>query len=381
MQQIFDILIEGGHTTKEIAEKINIDEKEAEKILESLREEGKIEKKKVGAIEYWYYIHPGFKKILIVEDDENISKLISLTLKDYEKKEVRTAEEAIREVEEFKPDLILLDLMLPGMNGLEFCKKVKKENKNIIIIIVSAADPVVNRFFGIQYGADYYLKKPFDPMELKFLVDVYLSKQNFDFLIDLPDFERIRKLEEISPEDYKLIKVEIEGMKEYIESYGEKEGKKIFRLVSSMLRDKINENELNVFLGFLGDSFIILYKKEIEGDVIRILTDLKKDFTRVATFLKQKHRIGINILGDIEKQKLGIPIEISYYEINLSALLKRFEAYRMPENLDSAITRNYTLAEISKIFNECKLDVKLGEMGGTPRIYVGREGKEEGEEG
>jgi DNA-binding response OmpR family regulator len=372
MQQIFDILIDGGLTTKEIAEKINLNEDEAEKLLENLKKEGKIEKKKVGAIEYWYYIQPKLKKVLIVEDDENISKLISLTLKDYEKKEVKTAEEALKEVEEFKPDLILLDLMLPGMDGLEFCKKVRRENKDIIIIIVSAADPVVNRFFGIQYGADYYLKKPFDPMELKLLVDVYLSKQNFDFLIDLPDFERIQKLEKIDSEKYRLIKVEIEGIKEYIENYGEKEGKKILRLVSSMLRDKINENELNVFLGFIGDSFFILYDKDLENDVRRILTDLSKDFLRVSSFLKQKHRLRIDILGDLEKQKEKLPIEISCYEINLDALLKKFELYKIPENLDTTITRNYTLAEISKIFDECKLNVKLGEMGGSPRIYVGK---------
>jgi CheY-like chemotaxis protein len=377
MQQIFEILSEGGHTTKEIAERIKVSEEEANGLLESLKKDGKIEKKRVGAIEYWYYIQPELKKILIVEDDENISKLISLTLKDYEKKEVRTAEEALLEVEQFKPDLIILDLMLPGMNGLEFCEKVKKENKNIIIIIVSAADPVVNRFFGIQYGADYYLKKPFDPTELKFLVDVFLSKQNFDLLTDLPDFERIRRLEEIDPEKHRLVKIEIEGIEEYMKSYGRKEGRKILRLVSSILRDKISENELDVFLGFIGDSFFVLYKKEIESDMKKVLDSLKSDFVRVASFLKQKHRIGINILGDLEKQKVKLPIELNYYEINLGALLKKFELYKIPENLDTEVSRNYTLGELSKILDECKerVDIKLGEMAGSPRIYIGKEGE------
>ncbi|MFH8120041.1 MAG: response regulator, partial [Candidatus Aenigmatarchaeota archaeon] len=342
--------------------------------LENLKKEGKIRNVVVGGLEYWYLIQKSPKKILIVEDDENILKLISLTLQEYERKEVKTGEEAIEEFEKMKPDLVILDLMLPGLNGLEVCKKIKKENKDTIIIIVSAADPVVNRFFGIQYGADYYIKKPFDPIELKTLVDVYLARQNFDPLIDLPDFERLRNIINLNSEEYRMIKVEINGIQEYTKDYGEKESKKIFRLVSSIISDKIKENEVEGYVGFLVDSFFIIFKKEFSSTIEKVLSETRNDFSRIATFLKQKHRIGIDILGEIEKQKQKIPLEIEAYEVNLEALLKKFEIFKFPENenLENVQVRNYTLAELNKIFAECKLDVKLGELGGTPRIYIGK---------
>ena len=81
--------------------------------------------------------------------------------------------------------------MLPHKDGLDICQTIKSDPSisNIIVIIVSAMDPTSNRFKGIKYGADYYIKKPFDPNELRSLVTIFLKKKGkrFDPLIDLPD--------------------------------------------------------------------------------------------------------------------------------------------------------------------------------------------------
>ena len=107
------------------------------------------------------------KKILIVEDESSISDFVKLEL-EYEGYQVSIKEdgrEGLKEALENDYDLIILDIMLPSMNGFEMCRRLKRE-KNTPIIMLSAKDSVTDKVNGLQIGADDYIPKPFAIEEL-----------------------------------------------------------------------------------------------------------------------------------------------------------------------------------------------------------------------
>ena len=107
------------------------------------------------------------QKVLIVDDDVNIAELISLylTKECYETKMVHDGESALRELNSFQPNLILLDLMLPGMDGYQVCREIRTKSQ-VPIIMLSAKGEVFDKVLGLELGADDYIVKPFDTKEL-----------------------------------------------------------------------------------------------------------------------------------------------------------------------------------------------------------------------
>jgi two-component system response regulator CssR len=106
-------------------------------------------------------------RIAIVEDDMNIRDIVEsyLTKEGYETIGLESAEEAEELWRSNPPDLWILDIMLPGVNGYEFCRRIRKKTENPIIMI-SAQDDDINRIRGIELGSDDFLTKPFNPQEL-----------------------------------------------------------------------------------------------------------------------------------------------------------------------------------------------------------------------
>ena len=117
------------------------------------------------------------QKILIVDDDNNIAELIALylTKECFETKIVNDGEEALREFASFRPDLIILDLMLPGVDGFEICRQIRSQ-KNTPIIMVSAKKDDIDKIRGLGLGADDYMTKPFSPSELVARVKAHLAR-------------------------------------------------------------------------------------------------------------------------------------------------------------------------------------------------------------
>ena len=101
------------------------------------------------------------QKILIVDDDENIAELISLylTKECFETKIVYDGESALLQLDTFRPNLILLDLMLPGIDGYQVCREIRKSN-NVPIIMLSAKGETFDKVLGLELGADDYIIKP-----------------------------------------------------------------------------------------------------------------------------------------------------------------------------------------------------------------------------
>lgn len=116
-------------------------------------------------------------KILIIEDEKQIARFIELELKHegYDVYVCYDGKEGLKKVEEIHPDLILLDIMLPGINGIEICRKIR-QHSNVPIIMVTAKDDIPDRVMGLDSGADDYVTKPFAIEELLARIRAALRK-------------------------------------------------------------------------------------------------------------------------------------------------------------------------------------------------------------
>ncbi len=119
------------------------------------------------------------QKILIVDDDVNIAELISLylTKECFDTLIVNDGEAAISEFASYQPNLVLLDLMLPGIDGYEVCREIRKTSK-VPIIMLSAKGEIFDKVLGLELGADDYVIKPFDSKELVARVRAVLRRSH-----------------------------------------------------------------------------------------------------------------------------------------------------------------------------------------------------------
>lgn len=117
------------------------------------------------------------QKILIVDDDNNIAELISLylTKECFETMIVNDGESVLPALDTFRPNLILLDLMLPGIDGYQVCREVRAKS-SIPIIMLSAKGEIFDKVLGLELGADDYMEKPFDSKELVARVKAVLRR-------------------------------------------------------------------------------------------------------------------------------------------------------------------------------------------------------------
>lgn len=131
-------------------------------------------------------------RILVVDDEQGITDFLLFGLRDegFQVATVRTGEDALERLEEFKPHIILLDIMLPGMDGYEVCRLIR-ERSRASIIMLTARDDVDDRVKGLVTGADDYVVKPFSFAELKARIDARLRNQ----FPELSSVSRVGKFE------------------------------------------------------------------------------------------------------------------------------------------------------------------------------------------
>ncbi len=151
------------------------------------------------------------EKILIIEDQEDLVKGLILNLEDegYEVGYALDGKEGLAKALKEKPDLILLDIMLPGMNGLEICKELRQNKMDIPIVMLTAKGDEIDKVIGLEIGADDYISKPFSIRELLARVKAHLRRENRGgesvaeviqletLKIDFGQFKIIRKGKEI----------------------------------------------------------------------------------------------------------------------------------------------------------------------------------------
>jgi two-component system alkaline phosphatase synthesis response regulator PhoP len=130
----------------------------------------------------------GAQTILVVEDEASIASFVSLYLKNagYDVRAVTTGSAALTQVAADPPALIVLDLMLPDLDGIEICRRVRKSS-DVPILMLTARDEDVDKIIGLEVGADDYLTKPFNPRELVARVKSVLRRATSDRRIDEGD--------------------------------------------------------------------------------------------------------------------------------------------------------------------------------------------------
>ncbi|MCL2165209.1 MAG: response regulator transcription factor [Oscillospiraceae bacterium] len=125
-------------------------------------------------------------RVLVVDDDLNICELIRLYLeKDgYEVKTVTRGDKAVSEFSSFAPSMVILDIMLPGMDGWQVCREIRQKS-NIPIIMLTAKGETFDKVLGLELGADDYIVKPFDPKELVARIKAVLRRyENKDAVVE-----------------------------------------------------------------------------------------------------------------------------------------------------------------------------------------------------
>lgn len=168
------------------------------------------------------------KKILVVDDEESILKLITYNLQKagYETVSASDGEMAVEIAKKERLALVILDLMLPGMDGLEVCKSLRQDKIKVPIIMLTAKDDEIDKVLGLELGADDYMTKPFSPRELMARVKAILRRieekeesnvsedgQKLitigELSINTDSYEVIKQGEpvELTPKEFELLKV------------------------------------------------------------------------------------------------------------------------------------------------------------------------------
>jgi CheY-like chemotaxis protein len=157
---------------------------EDDEVLESKEMVGKLKKKGLGKqLEGLKKIKGEFSsekpKVLVVDDEPHIVNLIKMVLQDdYDVTIANSGNEAIHMVEDQRPDLVTMDIMMPGMSGYEVVEEMRKfdSTKNIPVIFLSAKDTLADMQEGMEVGGDDYMTKPFDPEDLLKRIKASLKK-------------------------------------------------------------------------------------------------------------------------------------------------------------------------------------------------------------
>ncbi len=361
-----------------------IPEKALKDNLRELEISNMVASRSVGGILTYYILDNEIRKILVVEDDKNINKLMTLSIgKGFDIKQAYDGKDAIVMMRKEKPDLVVLDLMLPGTDGLDVCQTVKTDPalKDTIVIIVSAMDPTFNRFKGIKYGADYYIKKPFDPDELRSLVRIFLKKKGkkFDPLIDLPNEEKISEAVEKAvnqDSNYEIGRLRVDGIGSYAKRFGERSAVTILRLISQLLQDQVKLAAPNTFVGFLdSEDFVIAGER---SSVNKVISEVSDEFGAVKNFIYQS--------GGYKPMELGIDdtyesadkphMHLSYKKITKESLLEKREQVLKSKKKGGAGSGGgiglYTYEELRRILGSDSLDIIIKRDEHGVKLSVGK---------
>lgn len=132
------------------------------------------------------------KKILVVEDEFSINDALTFTLRKegYDVRSVFNGKDALEKVKEFKPDLVMLDLMLPDMDGFDVCKEISKAT---YVIMLTARDEIFDKILGLELGADDYITKPFEMKEVLVRIKAIFRRNSKTIISEKDEDEEEKK--------------------------------------------------------------------------------------------------------------------------------------------------------------------------------------------
>ena len=259
-------------------------------------------------------------RILVVDDEKNILDIIRFNL-EVEGYEVFTAlegEEALRLAQEIKPDLILCDIMMPEMDGLEVCRRLKADGRTnqVPVVMLSAKTQPQDKVASIEAGADDFITKPFDFSDLvaRIIVNLIRAKQKRDVspLTGLPggiSIEAETKRRIAKNLKFATLYIDIDNFKSYNEAYGFLKGDAVIRELASVVDETVRElGNYDDFIGHGGgDDFVVITTPEKAAGVAeKIISDFEK---KVPSFYREEDlKRGYSILVDRLGRDYYVPI-------------------------------------------------------------------------
>lgn len=228
------------------------------------------------------------KKILIIDDSELMVKLITeiLQSRDYRVVSASDGSQGLRKVTEEKPDLVLLDIVMPGMDGFEVCKILRENPANNLmpIIMLTAQENEDNKLTGLELGADDYITKPFNPRELlsricNTLIRIDRNrwanpltglKGNLEIQAEINHRIATNRI-------FSVIYLDIDNFKAFNDVYGYPCGDRAIKITADIITDNIHAfGSRDDFVGHIGgDDFIIV---TVPGHVDSLCENIIKDF-------------------------------------------------------------------------------------------------------
>lgn len=225
-------------------------------------------------------------KILVVDDDPNIRELIVETLsEEFKPIEARDGKEALRLCQEERPDLVILDVMMPDLDGLQVCTRLRNETltSHIPIILLTAKGMLEDKIKGMETGADDYLTKPFDPLELEARINMHLRRSIRDGeaspLTGLPGNRAIEEAIEMrirADLKFAVCYADLDDFKAYNDRYGFMAGSEVIKLTTQVILESVDKyGDEKDFVGHIGgDDFIVVTEMEraplITQEIIRL---------------------------------------------------------------------------------------------------------------
>ncbi|MEA2508337.1 MAG: hypothetical protein QOG21_419 [Actinomycetota bacterium] len=295
---------------------------------------------------------PERQLVLVADDDEDIVRFVEINLR-LEGFEVATApdgEEALRMAFEILPDLVLLDVMMPKIDGFEVCQKLRNDSKTkgISVIMLTAKSLSADKVVGLTAGADDYIIKPFDPMELIARVKSAMrrSKEMRDInpLTQLPGNVQIQaevqqRVETGSP--FALLYADLDNFKAFNDHYGFLRGDGAIKLLATTIALAVERHgaQGDTFIGHVGgDDFIVAMDpdaaeaaaKEISGAWDRQLPtlydseDLLRGYIEIQDRRKEVHRYPLATVSIGIATNLRRPIRSHWEAAEVAAEMKSF---------------------------------------------------------
>ncbi len=242
-------------------------------------------------------------RILIVDDDSLIRHIVAASLgyDDFEIVEAGSGTEGLSQAQATRPDLILLDVMMPDIDGYAVCYHLRENPKtaNVPIIMVTALGEIGEKVRGMQVGADDYVTKPFDPRELRSRIDAHLRRSARDLgsspLTSLPGnpiIEQILRARLATREPLAVLYIDLTNFKAYNDMYGWIKGDAVIKALGKFIIESVAEfGAKDDFVGHIGgDDFVVISKpfcaEAISQEIIRRFDSAISQFYTPADFEK-----------------------------------------------------------------------------------------------
>lgn len=229
-------------------------------------------------------------KVLVADDDHNLRQLLmeALPKHKFEVYQAADGNETWDTVKNLRPDIVLLDIMMPGLDGHEICRLMREnpQTRNIPVLMLTARAQLKDKLEGIEAGADDYITKPFDPMELQARIEMHLRRyqreSDMSPITELPGNKAIETAlgDWITSERlFAMLYVDLDDFKAFNDYYGFTAGSEVIRMTGGVLREALSTyGSDGDFLGHVGgDDFIILTSIEsselVSKEIIRLFEE------------------------------------------------------------------------------------------------------------